>query len=373
VKFITVSVLLNLFLLTSCGHFNTTAWMPTGVKPVRPPLQVHWIESLDPSYESGNLPIALQGPAIGEQMLFVLSNRNELKAYDLETNRVLWSVPNQGPFHSSPVVDQDAVVYGSAQGRIFARKVSTGELIYEVDLGGSIETTPLIYEGRALVQLRNHSVVCFDVKTGKILWAYKRSVPFVTTLQRASRPIVHNGKIYVGFADGQVAALGLEDGLLLWEQVVSTGAKFIDVDSSPIIFNGKLLIGAVTGPLLILNPDNGSIIQRLEYALSRPPLISSRGLYLGTTDGELIALDENLREVKKVKLADHGISSMVKWKEKIIVSTVGQEIFVIEPGTYNVVQEFKLGHHHSGIFGNLVNNQDYLVALSSRNRLYIFH
>src|SRR5690606_9929908 len=116
------------------------------------------------------------------------------------------------------------------EGRVFARHYLTGQLKYAVDLGASVETEGAVYKGRILFQLRNHQIFALDALTGKILWGHKRSVPFMTTLQRASTPAFVDNKVIVGMADGVVVALSLDDGSLLWERKIGTAAKFVDVD-----------------------------------------------------------------------------------------------------------------------------------------------
>jgi outer membrane protein assembly factor BamB len=356
-----------LMLIQGCGSFK-----PEGVKPKRKFFSPAWIKNLDVPYNTGNLPIGLQSPAIHEGILYVGHNIGVMKAFDLTNGRKVWFEKEDQPYHSAPIVHEEMLIYGNIEGRLYARKRLSGELIYNVDLGAAIESQPVVHQGRLLVHTRNHKVVCLDALTGKILWAYKRSVPFLTTLQRVSRPAVRGNKVYVGFADGFVASFSLQEGILLWESKVVDGNKFIDVDSHPTFFAEKIIVGSQSGPLTVINPTGGLIERRLKYFVARAPLIVNNYLLIGTSEGELVRLDENFEEVAKIKVSDTGISSMAIWKNKVVAATISGELVALEPDLSGETERFSFGHSASSLFGKLMVSGETLAAYSSRNRLYVF-
>lgn len=327
---------------------------------------------MDVPYSTGNLPVGLQSPTIGEAILYVGHNQGMMKAFDLQNGRTVWSKFEGHPYHSSPIIHGKKVLYGNIEGRLFARDTYSGELIYSVDLGAAVESEPLHYNGRLLVHTRNHKIVCLDAETGKILWAYKRSVPYLTTLQRASKPAVIGNKVYVGFADGFVGAFSLEEGVLLWESKVVEGNKFIDVDSHPLTFRGKLIVGSQAGEVTVLNPVSGLVERKLPLSISRAPLIVGNSLLVGTTEGELVLLDDSFNILGRLKITDDGVTSMGIWKNRIIASTTGGELMAVERDLSKVIETFDFGHSSSSLFGHLVINKGKLAAYSSRNRLYVF-
>lgn len=353
--------------LQGCGSFK-----PEGVKPERKLFSPVWIKNLDVPYSTGNLPIGLQSPFIHKGMLYVGHNIGVMKAFDLSNGRKVWFKEEGQPYHSGPNVHADLLIYGNIEGRLFARNKLSGELVYNVDLGAAIESQPVVHEGRLLVHTRNHKVVCLDALTGKILWAYKRSVPFLTTLQRVSKPTVKDNKVYVGFADGFVAAFSLQEGVLLWETKVVDGNKFIDVDSHPIFYAGKIVVGSQSGPLTVLNPVGGMIERRLNYFVARAPVEVNGYLLVGTSEGELLRLDQNFQEVAKIKVSSTGISSMAIWKNKVVAATISGELVALTQDLSQEVERFFFGHSSSSLFGRLMVSGDSLAAYSSRNRLYVF-
>jgi outer membrane protein assembly factor BamB len=300
-----------------------------------------------------------------------------MEAYELENGKPVWSEVDGSTYHAAPVAFKDQIIYGTVQGRVISRHYTTGKIKYSVDLGASIETKAVINQGRAYFQLRNHQIFCIDVETGKILWGYKRSVPYLTTLQRASTPLIYKDRVLVGMADGTMLALSTDEGVMLYETKLSTASKFIDVDNSPIILNDKVYIGAVGGPLSLLEANTGKIIRRGDFIASRSPYIDpalkGEQLLFGTPNGELVLTDKNLTILSKSKISKGVITGIAPFKQGLAVSTTAGEILFVDPKTLAVIEKFNLGHSYSAVFGDLESHDGYLSLLSSRNRLFTFH
>jgi outer membrane protein assembly factor BamB len=359
-----------LFLLSSCASLKP--YLPKGEVAEKAKMTPAWIKNLDPVYDSGNLPIALQSPLINEGIVYAGHNSGYMQAYELDNGRVIWSEFDGSTYHAGAVAYKDQVIYGTVQGRVISRHGILGTIKYSVDLGASVETKGTIYNGRIFFQLRNHQVFCLDAETGKILWGYKRSVPYLTTLQRASTPVVYKDKLLVGFADGTFAALSIDEGVLLYETKLSTATKFVDVDNPAFIYNDRVYISPSGGLLSMIDPNTGKILRTSDFAISRAPVLRDDQLLFGTPNGELVLTDKSLNPIKTMKISKGVISSIVSFKTYFAVSTTVGEIKLVDQKTLEVVSTYKLGHAYSAVFGDMMSTPENLAVLSSRNRLFLF-
>ncbi len=333
-----------------------------------------WTKNLDPKdYETGNLPIGFSAPFIHAGLLYQPTKDGYLNVYDLENGRMVWQMNENQPLGAPVTLFGDYIYYGGYEGRFFVRHYLTGELKYSIDLGAPIESSPVFYEGRAIIHLRNHKIVAMDQETGKILWTYKRAVTQATTLQRVSKILAVDKKLYIGFADGFVGALNLEEGLLLWETKIAHAPKFIDVDNTPLMFNGKLIVGAATGPLSFVDPNTGLIEKTIPMAPGHTPLVYEGKLYVGSMDGHLYVLSSEGIPVITKKISRNGISSITPWKDGLAIGFYGGKIHFLDKKSLEIKEKFALGSPFSSVFGNLVESKGYLAVYSSRNRLYVFH
>lgn len=352
--------------LLSCSHIKAPKRDSVVLKPT-------WIKNHDPQHETGNLPMGLNSPLIHEGLVFGGHNDGAMKAYELSNGRLVWEAEDNSTYHGRVVAFNDQIIYGTTKGRVYSRHYLTGNLMYAIDLDGSVEAVSKVEKGRVLFHTRDHKIFCLDPETGKILWAYKRSVPFSTTIQRSSTPVVFNNNVFVGFADGFVVALSLDEGVVLWEKKLATGSKFIDVDTTPFFNNNEMLISSIAGDLFGLNPSTGVVIRRLDYSISRKPLLYNNHIYVVTTSGELVKFSNTFNEINKVRLSDKSLGPLRVFKNKLIVSSGDGKLFAINPQTLNTVETKYLGHSYSTVYGEMDAKQDYLALISSRNRLYLFH
>lgn len=371
-------IIFTTIILSSCAQVRN--YLPTAPVEKTKVFKAAWTKELDPISDSGNLPISLQSPAIDDGILYVGDNRGRMNAYELSNGRMVWSTQEDTTFHSAPVVYKDKVIYGTVQGRVIARNVKDGDKIYyNVDLGAAVETAGTIVDGKILFQLRNHQIFCLDVETGKIIWGFKKSVPYLTTLQRASTPVVLGNKVFVGFADGTLGAISLDEGVLLYETKLTDASKFVDVDSTPVFLDNKIYIGPQSSNVTIVEPNSGKILRKGEFNSLRAPLVVGDKLVYGTSNGEIVLCDKNLTVLNKVKVSNSSLTSLVKFKNYIVAGNLSGELLALDKNSFQIVEKFEFGHAYSAIFSDIAvkvdpaTNKEFLSVMSSRNRLFTFN
>lgn len=343
-------------------------------KRVRPKnhLSIAWAKNLDPQYSSGNRQIGFSSPTIGDDVVFMGTLDGDINAYNSENGQLIWSKNEGQPLNAKVSLFEGNIIYGSMYGRLFSRNATTSKINYSIDLGAPIESAPLVNDGRMYVHLRDHRIVALDAETGKVFWTYQRSIPFKITLQRVSRPIAYEDSIIVGFADGYLVRISKNEGIIKWETSLSKAQKFIDVDLTPVIFQGQVVAGSAAGQLSFLNAANGLVNKTVNVIAGHSPLVIGNELVVGSIFGEIYRLDSSGQIVSKQKISKFSIGSIVKWNKMLAVSTMGQDIMVINPENFSVEQSWRLGTEISSTFGKFVTNGDILGVYSSRNRLYVF-
>lgn len=334
--------------------------------------KVSWAKNLDPAYESGNLPIGLGAARIHQDIVYMGSSSGRMNAYDVESGRVLWSQDENTQLGGAVEFFKDHVAYGGMNGRLFVRHYLSGKLKYAIDLGAPIESAPFYFNERLFVYLRGHQLVHLDAETGKVLWVYRRAVPVTTTLQRTTKPLVVGNKVIVGFADGFLGALSLQEGILIWETKLVETAKFVDVDLNPVQAGGMIISGSPSGNLQAVNPDSGAIARTFPVSVMAHPYLKGEQLILGTNDGEVIIMGLGGEILKRGVVSKQPVSAVTWWKDHIVAASFDGYIRAIDPLTMKPVDSFALGNDISAVFSDLAQTDTYLTLYSSRNRLYLF-
>jgi outer membrane protein assembly factor BamB/plastocyanin len=201
-----------------------------------------------------------------------------------------------GYFVGSPIV-ADGVLYVKDDGGILhALDAKNGALMWEKNVGGGGESTPVIAEGT--IYVTGNELYAFDAKTGDLKWTYSEA-GFV----RTSSPTVVHGIVY--FADSYNAyAVNASTGTLKWK--TETAQFQMDYPyPSPAVSNGMLYVGQGDGKLYAINISTGALQWKFTTyeALKGSPMVYKRIVYFAGTDGFFYALD-----------ADHGT---LKWKSSM--------------------------------------------------------
>lgn len=343
-------------------------------KRVRPTnyLNMAWAKNLDPKYSSGNRPIGFASPTISDDVVYMGSLSGDINAFKSETGQLLWTRNEGQPLNAKVALFKNSIIYGSMYGRLFSRNSITAKINYSIDLGAPIESAPLVSDGKLYVHLRDHKIVALDAETGKVFWTYQRSIPFKITLQRVSRPISYGESVIVGFADGYLVKISKNEGIVQWETSLSKAQKFVDVDLTPVVFNDQIIAGSAAGKLSFINPANGLITKTVNIIAGHSPIIVGKELFVGSVFGEIYKLDSSGQISTKQKISNFSIGSLVSWRGMLAVSTMGEDVLVVDPYDLSLKHSWKLGTEVSSTFGDLITDGNVLSLYSSRNRLYVF-
>lgn len=122
--------------------------------PRKPETPVVW--SL---HENKRLPGGIWStPALHKEVLYVTTNSGRLMSIDRFSGEILWTLFLDGPLWSSPVVVDDILIVGDCGGYLRAYSVHQPKIepieIWRIEIGGCIEATPAVWDGRIYVGSR---------------------------------------------------------------------------------------------------------------------------------------------------------------------------------------------------------------------------
>ena len=127
--------------------------------------------------------------------------------------------------------------------------VSRLKMVWARGMGtGTIEATPLVYDGVMYLPGPGDVIQAIDAKTGDLTWEYRRKLPEGVT-GGTNRNIAMWGTTLIdGSADNQIYAVDVHTGNLVWETAVMDAKKRARASAGPIIANGKVITGRQCQP-----------------------------------------------------------------------------------------------------------------------------
>ena len=127
--------------------------------------------------------------------------------------------------------------------------VSRLKMVWTRGLGpGTVEATPLVYDGVMYVPGPGDVIHAIDAKTGDLSWEFRRTLPAGINGGTNRNFAIWGDTIIDGSADNQIYAVNVQTGKLAWETPVMDPKKRARASSGPIIANGKVITGRQCQP-----------------------------------------------------------------------------------------------------------------------------
>jgi eukaryotic-like serine/threonine-protein kinase len=274
----------------------------------------------------------LSSPAVHNGLVYFGSGDGNLYALDLTTGQLKWKFSTQGVVHSSPAIAGGLVYFGSWDSYFYALDAATGQEKWKFKTGEDpknfnqvgIQSSPAVADGTVYFGCRDAHLYALDAQTGKEKWSFNNHGSWINT-----SPAIYDGMAYVG---SPIPAIFRAVDTRTGEVRFQLDARML-IFSSPAVASGMAYFGSFNGklyavdlntgkfawefqtqagrkdPLGVIAPDGRPDFQAIfrsqfyedmyragERLFSLGSILSSPAvdagvLYVGSTDGNLYALE----------------------------------------------------------------------------------
>ncbi|HEY1847132.1 MAG TPA: outer membrane protein assembly factor BamB [Buttiauxella sp.] len=246
-------------------------------------------------------------PAWQDGNIYAADRRGTVKAVNAEDGKEVWSVDlseKTGFFSSNRpallsgglTVDGAHVYVGSEKAQVFALNTSDGSIAWQSKAAGEVLSRPVVSDGLVLVHTSNGQLQAMNETDGAVAWTVNLDMPALS-LRGESAPAVAFGAAIVGGDNGRVSAVLMKQGQLIWQQRISqaTGATEIDrlsdVDTTPVIVNGVVYALAYNGNLTALDLRSGQIMWKRELGSVNDFIVDANRIFLVDQNDRVVALN----------------------------------------------------------------------------------
>ena len=246
-------------------------------------------------------------PAWQDGNIYAADRRGTVKAVNADDGKEVWSIDLAGKtnFYSSNlpallsggVTVEGAHLYvGSEKAQVFALNTSDGSIAWQSKAAGEVLSRPVVSDGLVLVHTGNGQLQAFDEADGSVKWTVNLDMPALS-LRGESAPAVAFGAAIVGGDNGRVSAVMLKQGQLIWQQRISqaTGSTEIDrlsdVDTTPVVVNGVVYALAYNGNLTALDLRSGQVMWKRELGSVSDFIVDANRIFLVDQTDRVIALN----------------------------------------------------------------------------------
>lgn len=240
---------------------------------------------------------ALSRPVVSDGMVLVHTSNGQLQALNTADGTVQWTVNLDMPAlslrgESAPAVAYGAAIVGGDNGRVSAVLMQQGQIIWqqrisqasgitEIDRLNDVDTTPVVVNGVIYALAYNGNLVALDLRSGQIIW--KRELGSVSDF------IVDGNRIYLVDQNDRLLALSTEGGITIWTQ----SDLLHRLLTAPVLYNGYLVVGDGEGYLHWLSAQDGHFVAQQKVDSSgfhSQPIVAEGQLLIQARDGTLYAM-----------------------------------------------------------------------------------
>lgn len=277
-------------------------------------------------------------PAYGK--VFTASREGDALALDELTGETIWAVDlsdlegKRGYFdnkiqaliNGGPVAGINKVFYTTENGDIFALDAETGELAWQNKIKGEIIASPALDSGFLVVNTASGILKAFNASNGEEVWQVVQDVPALS-LRGTSSPKIAAGGVIIGTPSGEVSVYILEQGQQGWTVEVGepTGStelqRVIDVDTTPVVYGDKIYSVSSRGNLVAIELRTGRILWKRQYSSYRKVSIAGNNVFLTDVNDHIYAIDRNngLERWGQLALSNRSVTGPVVEGNYIVV------------------------------------------------------
>ena len=321
-------------------------------------------------------------PTIADGRVYVVDSYGaNLTALDLTSGRDIWKTKTKLRLTGGPGVGSGSVVVGSVNGDVVAFSSDTGVERWRMKLSSEIISTPLVAGNIVIVRSGDGHVVAMDLADGKRRWAFERPLPTLSLRGNPSPVLGGNGLVYLGYEDGTLVALRVQDGVKAWDQAVAPPEgrseldRMADIDGDVVASPDGIFAASYKGKVAAFNPDNGNPLW--EHSLVSYGGLARGGdsLYASDAVGTVWALDRSSGGAlwKQEALGYRWLSEPAVQNGYVVVGDLQGYLHWMKADSGAIVAREKIGGRNDAIRATpQVSADGVLVAVTSKGKLVAF-
>jgi outer membrane protein assembly factor BamB len=245
----------------------------------------------------------LPPPVIGAGKVFAMDSRSQISAFAANSGDVIWRAdiaPSKERHHTPGGIayENGRVFATTGFASVVALDAETGEETWRSRVDSPVHAPPTVRDGRVFAVSLNNTLYALDAGDGRELWTYS-GIPEMASVIGGASPAVDGGVIVAAFSSGELVALRVENGRVLWEDSLGSLRRTDELGSishiraSPVIDRGRVYALSYGGMMVAVDLRNGRRLWDASIGGIERPWVAGDMVYVVTAERDLIALDRD--------------------------------------------------------------------------------
>ena len=251
---------------------------------------------------------------------------------------------------------KDTIIVADSLSKYYAINVDDGKIIWSKSHVSPFNSQIKIYQDKVFLIDSENTLNCYSIIDGTKIWELETEQSFINSSKKLSI-VLKNNKIYFNNSLGDITAVDIESGSLLWQISTQNSNNYEDIfnlETSDLIADDKtILFSNNKNKFYSLDQTNGSINWKQDInSKLRPTLIgnlvvtvSLEGyLYLiNNKTGDIIRITDIFDRFKKQKRKSIKPIGFLVGSKSIYVSTSNGKLIIVDSETGKSKSIYKIG------------------------------
>ncbi|MCL9685019.1 outer membrane protein assembly factor BamB [Legionella maioricensis] len=306
------------------GKDNTPK--PKDLKQIEPQIKVsqNWSSPVGKAHKTKEY-LKLK-PVIRGDIIYTADVSGLIQAVNKSDGKIKWSTQLKHGIVSGPSISEGFIAVGTNASTVALLNQADGRELWQNKVSGEVLSPPALAHQKVIAKTIDGKVFAFDAVNGKQLWTAEHGSPSLV-LKASSSPIIVDNLVLIGFSDGQLDALELQTGRVVWQRSIAyaTGAsdveRLVDIDSDPIVKDKVAYLASYQGYIGALSLTDGQFIWRKPGSVYKNMVLSANTLYLTDSNDVIWSLDRRTGHVnwKQTALKARGLTEPVLIGHDLVV------------------------------------------------------
>jgi outer membrane protein assembly factor BamB len=234
-------------------------------------------------------------PAYDGNRIYAASYDGNVVALDPETGKRIWRTELDLILSAGPGVGSNLVVVAGYDGELIALNAADGAEVWRRDIAGEALAKPVVGDGVVVVYTNDGRLRVYSVFDASDRWVLEQSLPALT-LRGAADPLIVGSTVIAGFDNGRLIASSLDEGILLWEAIITPPSgrsdldRLADVDGALAAVGQDVYASGYHGRVAALAAESGQVLWARELSSHSGLAADWDHVYVTGDSGELMAL-----------------------------------------------------------------------------------
>ena len=251
-------------------------------------------------------------PVFSNGKLYTADYEGRLVIVNADNGQKVWEQKTKQAFSGGPGLDDERLYMGTIDGRVIAYDRETGVELWNAQVSSEVLAPPASADGIVVVRCIDGRVFGLDDVSGRRIWIYDHSVPLLT-LRGNANVLLRAGIAFIGYDDGSVVSLRIDDGSVVWNQTVVSPEgrteldRLSDIGTQMVIVASDLIVSSYKSRLVSLAADSGRLLWFKDVSSASGVVVDRTKLAVSEKNDDLWMLDR--RNGSTVWKVDHMSNS----------------------------------------------------------------